>query len=153
MGRLTQEAEAGGATVDYIIEGAVAGAIASSAVAATTGVGGISVTAAGVSTTVTTGTSFGKLGTLIVNNGDQIIDWSNTTAHGLRRMVERGVTKDMADLWVRSGKALQQSSGQIIYITRQGAVVVNKLGQVITAYGKEYFDANMQEVVKKLFGK
>lgn len=59
----------------------------------------------------------------------------------------------MAEAWVKTGKALQQAGDKILYITQQGAVVVNKAGQVITAYTSQYFDANMWEVVKKLFGK
>jgi len=132
--------------------GAVAGAVVVPAATAA-GFGGISITTAGVSTVAATGTSFGTLGTLVANNGKQVIDWANTTAHGIQRMAERGVTQAMANTWVQTGKALRQSGGQILYITRQGAVVVNKAGQVITAYGSKYFDANMVEVVKKLFGK
>ena len=66
-------------------------------------------------------------------------------------MAQRGVTQEMANLWVRTGKALEQSGGQTLYVTRQGAVVVNKAGQVITAYKGQHFDSNMIEVVRQLF--
>lgn len=42
---------------------------------------------------------------------------------------------------------------KILHITQQGAVVINKAGQVITAYTSEYFDSTMKEIVEKLFGK
>ena len=68
-------------------------------------------------------------------------------------MAERGVTQGMVEAWVKTGKALQQAGGKVLYITQYGAVVVTKSGQVITAYTSKYFDANMWEVVKKLYGK
>jgi len=58
----------------------------------------------------------------------------------------------MVNSWVQYGKALQQSGGQTLYVTQQGAVVVNQSGQVITAYTSQYFDANMEAVVQQLFG-
>lgn len=133
--------------------GGVAGYFIAPAVVSATGVAGISVTFAGVSTIATIGTSFGKLGTLIVNNRQQIIDWGKTTFHGIQRMEARGVTQSMVEIWVKTGKALQQAGDKILYITRQGVVVVNKAGQVITAYTSEFFDENMKEIVNKLFGK
>ena len=79
----------------------------------------------------------------------KVIDWYRTTRHGFLRMSERGVTRNM----VRTGKALQQAGDKILYITKQGAVVINKTGQVITAYTSKYFDANMQKIVERLYGK
>ena len=147
-GKVKWEWVAGG-----IVVGGLLGYFAAPAVVSATGVAGISITSAGISTVAATGTSFGALGTLISNNGRQIIDWGKTTLHGIQRMAERGVTQSMANAWVKSGKALQQSGGQILYVTKQGAVCVNKAGQVITAYTSKYFDATMKLVVEKLFGK
>ena len=129
------------------------GYFAAPIVVSATGVAGISITSAGISTVAAVGASFGKLGTLIENNGQQIIDWGKITWHGMQMMDERGVTQEMVEAWVKTGKALQQAGDKILYITRQGAVVVNKAGQVITAYSSKYFDANMWELVNKLFGK
>ena len=144
-----------------IITGVIAGGLlfgtigyyAAPAIASMTGVGGISVTASGVSTVAATGYSFGKLGTLIVNSGQQLIDWGRTTQHGMDRMAERGVTREMVELWAKTGKALQQAGDKILYITKQGAVVINKLGQVITAYTSADFDEGMKAVIEILFGK
>ncbi len=135
------------------LAGGALGYFAAPAVVSATGVAGISVTSGGISTIAALGTSFGKLGTLIANNGQQIINWGKTTCHGIQRMAERGVTQNMVEVWAKTGKALQQAGDKILYVTKQGAVVINKAGQVITAYTSKYFDATMQEVVEKLFGK
>jgi hypothetical protein len=137
----------GGAATAYI----VAGSATASTGAVLTGVGVAGATAAG-GTGVALGTQFDKLGKL-VSNPKIAVDWANTTTHGLQRMAERGVTQKMVEAWMSSGKVLQQTGDKFLYITQQGAVVVNKAGQVVTAYGSKYFDSNMQEVVKKLFGK
>lgn len=76
-----------------------------------------------------------------------------STRHGILRMAERGVTQEMAEAWVKTGKALQQSGDKILYITKHGAIVVNSSGKVITAYTNINFDTNMKDVVKRLFGK
>lgn len=70
-----------------------------------------------------------------------------------KRQNKRGVTPVMAEYWVKTGKALQQAGDKVLYVTRQGAVVVNKAGQVITAYTSQDFDENMQRIVNQLFGK
>ena len=135
------------------LAGGALGYFAAPTVVSATGVAGISITSGGISTIAALGTSFGKLGTLIANNGQQIIDWGKTTWHGIQRMAERGVTQNMVEVWAKTGKALQQTGDKIIYITKQGAVVINKAGQVITAYTSKDFNSAMQEVVEKLFGK
>ena len=141
---------AGGAAIGAIA-GGVAGWAVAPAVVSATGAAGISVTATSISTIAAIGTQFGKLGTL-VNNPEITINWSSVTAHAMQRMAERGVTRNMVELWVKTGKVLQQSGDKYLFITRDGAAVVNKLGQVITAYGSDYFDLNMLEIIKKLFG-
>jgi len=143
---------AGGAVIGGIGGGAL-GAIAAPAVITATGVSEISITATGISTIAAAGTSFGKLGTLIINDGKQVVDWANTTAHGLQRMLERGVTQEMVNTWVKTGKALQQTGDKILYITRDGVAVINKAGQLITTYTSKNFDVNVQKVVEQLFGK
>ena len=97
------------------------------------------------------GTEFGKLGTL-VQNPNITVNWSITTTHGMQRMAERGVTQSMVEQWVQTGKVLGQAGDKFLYITQQGAAVVNRAGQVITAYSSELFDSNMLDVVRHLFG-
>jgi len=100
---------------------------------------------------VALGTNFGKLGTLVKNDGTRVIDWAGTTSHGMRRMTERGVTQNMANSWVRTGQSLQQSGGKTLYVTPQGVVVLNTRGQVVTAYTSANFDTTMTNVVRQLF--
>lgn len=135
------------------VGGGAIGYVAAPLVVSVTGVAGISITSTGVSTVAAVGTSFGKIGTLVINDGQQIINWGRTTIHGMQRMAERGVTPVMAEYWVKTGKALRQAGDKVLYVTRQGAVVVNKAGQVITAYTSQDFDENMQRIVNQLFGK
>lgn len=51
------------------------------------------------------------------------------------------------------GKRYSMLGIKFYNITKQGAVVINKTGQVITAYTSKYFDANMQKIVERLYGK
>lgn len=135
------------------IVGGILGYIAAPALTTLTKIEGVSVSYNGISTIATVGTSFGKLGTLITNNGQQVIDWGITTAHGLQRMLERGITQEMVETWVNTGKALQQSCDKIMYVTKEGVVVINKIGAVITAYTNQNFDLAMKQLIEKLFGK
>ena len=99
------------------------------------------------------GTDFGKLGVLIKNKGQQVVNWAVSNSYALGRMSERGVTQSMVDLWVRTGYALQQTNGRILYITKQGAAVINSAGELVTTYSSKYFDANMRHIVEQLFGR
>lgn len=51
----------------------------------------------GGNVTATIGTDFGKLGTLIANNGRQVVNWANTNTYALNRMAERNVTQRMVN--------------------------------------------------------
>uniref|UniRef100_UPI003261B18D RHS repeat-associated core domain-containing protein n=1 Tax=Clostridium sp. NkU-1 TaxID=1095009 RepID=UPI003261B18D len=141
---------AGGVLIGGTV-GAVAGAAALPAATAA-GFGGVSITAAGVSTIAAAGTSFGTMGTLIAQNPNISVNWSTYAQHGLRRMAERGITQQMVDAWVATGKILQQGADKFAYITREGMAVVDKAGKLITTYSSAQYDAAMQEIVKKLFG-
>jgi len=39
-----------------------------------------------------------------------------------------------------------------VFVTKEGVAVVAKDGKLVTAWSKEYFDSEMIEIVKKLFG-
>jgi len=67
-------------------------------------------------------------------------------------MAERGVTQSMVNSWTKNGTVLQQSSGNYLYITQEGAAVLNSSGKLITTYPNSYYDATMIDVVNKLFG-
>ncbi len=67
-------------------------------------------------------------------------------------MAERGVTQNMVNTWVKEGKVLVQSSGNYIYITKEGVAVLNSSGKLVTAYTSVNFDDTMWDVVRQLFG-
>ncbi|MGD1819839.1 MAG: hypothetical protein ACPKOI_08185, partial [Pleomorphochaeta sp.] len=99
------------------------------------------------------GDDFGKMGVYTKNPGVKV-DWSQYAEHGFERMTERGLTKNMIESIVQDGKVLTQNGGsKFAYITQEGVAVVSKEGKLITAWGKNNFDANMSEIVTKLFGK
>jgi len=88
----------------------------------------------------------------LVEHPGQKANWSNITTHGTERMAQRGVTQSMVDNWVSNGKVLKQSSGNHIYITKEGAAVLNSAGELVTTYPRANFDASMLDIVKQLFG-
>jgi hypothetical protein len=61
-------------------------------------------------------------------------------------------TKDMVNKWMSEGKVLEQSSGNYIYISKEGVVVFNKSGKMITTYSSQHFDENMTNIIKQIFG-
>lgn len=113
---------------------------------------GISVTSTGITTIAAAGTTFGTLGTLMAENPNVVVDWTQYAKHGLERLAERGITQQMIDIWVQTGKVLQQGQDKFVYITREGVAIVTKTGKLVTAYSSVYFDQNMQSIVQALFG-
>ena len=116
---------------------------------------GLEVSAAEVSGTnvVKYGYDFGKMG-IYTKNPRIKVDWSQFAEHGYERMAERGITKNMVESIVKNGKALCQSGGaKYAYITKQGCAIVSNEGRLISAYGRDYFDSNMNDIINKLFGK
>ena len=67
-------------------------------------------------------------------------------------MSERGVTQSMVNSWVQNGKVLKQSSGNFLFITKDGAAVLNNAGKLVTTYPSSMFDEGMLNVVIKIFG-
>jgi hypothetical protein len=66
-------------------------------------------------------------------------------------MVERNVTADQVNTWVRTGKALQQGVNKYLFIARDGAAVVAG-EKLVTVMSKYDYDEAMEAVVKALFG-
>ncbi|MFS0724193.1 polymorphic toxin-type HINT domain-containing protein [Paenibacillus sp. 1P07SE] len=99
------------------------------------------------------GTDFGKQG-ILANNPGIKVNWGNKTKHGFDRMLERGVTTDMVNDWVRTGKALSQDGGKkFLFVTKDGAAVVAKDGTLVTVMHKHDFDEKMQSLVNTLYRK
>ena len=97
------------------------------------------------------GTSFGKIGTLVENPSIKV-NWDTFAEHGLERMSQRGVTKEMVDSWVANGKALQQGTNKYLFVTQEGAAVVTTEGKLVTTYSSKFFDENMTNILKQLYG-
>ena len=145
-----------GALIGGVVGGTV-GAIASivatgSLTASTTAVIGIKKTAETASIIATAGTVFGKLGTLVKDAPQIVVDWAKVSVHALERMAQRGITPEMIESWIQQGAALQQTANKFLFISQEGAAVVTTEGVLVTAYPAACFDASMMEVVKMLFG-
>jgi hemolysin-activating ACP:hemolysin acyltransferase len=97
------------------------------------------------------GDDFGKL-SKVVDNPNITPDWSITSAHGTERMAQRGVTQDMVNKWMSEGKVLEQTSGNYIYISKEGVAVFGKSRKMITTYSSKYFDENMWNIVRQVLG-
>ncbi|MCG7410894.1 DUF4258 domain-containing protein [Paenibacillus sp. ACRRX] len=99
------------------------------------------------------GDSFGKAG-ILVRNPEIKIEWSKVSSHGLERMAERGVTRSMAESWVKNGKALSQNNGsKHLYFSKEGAAVVANDGTLVTVIPKSKFDDAYNLLSISLFGK
>ena len=96
------------------------------------------------------GSKIGRLGKLVKNTKPAI---KGLTRHGLQRMAQRGVSQSMARNIVRTGYAIAQSGGKTLFFTRAGVVVLNKAGEVVTAYSSKFFDAAMKEIIRQFYGK
>jgi hypothetical protein len=78
-----------------------------------------------------------------------VVNWSTYTKHGLERMAERGITQPMVNIWVSTGKVLQQGADKFAFITKQGMAVVTSAGKLVTTYSCAQYDAAMKEIIKK----
>ncbi|MBP3285055.1 MAG: peptidoglycan-binding protein, partial [Clostridia bacterium] len=98
------------------------------------------------------GEEFGKMG-VYVENPNIKVNWSEISIHGMLRMEQRGINKELIDQIVNSGKVLSQNGGsKYAYITREGVAIVSKEGKLITAWSSTEFDSNMINVIRRLFG-
>lgn len=99
------------------------------------------------------GDEFGKMGTYVEKPAIKI-DWTQCTQHGIERMNQRGMTKELVDSIVTNGKALSQCYGsKFAFITKEGVAIISKEGKLITTWSSANFDENMLEIVRRLFGK
>lgn len=67
-------------------------------------------------------------------------------------MAQRDITKSMARNIVRSGHAIAQSGGKTLFFTQAGVVVLNKAGEVVTAYSSKFFDNAIKEMIRQFYG-
>lgn len=102
-------------------------------------------------TSVKYGHDFGKLGKY-VKNPKISVDWANATSHGLERMSQRGMSRSLIEKIVKSGYTLSQSGGKFLFLTAEGAVVLDSLGKLITTYSSGDFDSAILEILRILMG-
>lgn len=82
------------------------------------------------------------------------VDWEQYADHATNdSMVKRGITQEMVDSYVANGKALSQGNGKYAFVSRDSVAVVTSNGKLVTTWSSANFDANMLEIVDKLFGK
>ena len=95
----------------------------------------------------------GKMGTY-TEKPDLKVNWNEYSDHGVNdSMVNRGITQEMVDSYVANGKALSQGNGKYAFVSPDGVAVVASNGKLVTTWSSADFDANMLEIIKKLFGK
>ncbi|AUM95041.1 MULTISPECIES: DUF4258 domain-containing protein [Clostridium] len=97
------------------------------------------------------GDKIGNLGKL-VDNTRISVDWSKYSKHGLERMEQRNVTRQMVENWVKNGKVIQQDTNTFLYLTKDGAAVVGKNDNLVTTYSKEQFKPHIKNALKQLYG-
>lgn len=88
------------------------------------------------------------MGTLAKNTKPVI---KGLTQHGIERMAERGVSKALAQKNVNTGYAIAQNGGKVLYFTKEGVVVLNEAGKVVTAYSSKYFDEAMKAIIELFY--
>lgn len=82
------------------------------------------------------------------------VDWKQYADHAMNdSMVKRGITQEMVEGYVANGKALAQGNGKYAFVSRDGVAVVTSNGKLVTTWSSADFDANMLEIVNKLFDK
>ncbi len=94
------------------------------------------------------GSQVGKLGKLIKNTKPTI---KGLTKHGSDRMIQRGVTEAMAQKIVKTGYAIAQSGGKVLYFNKTGVVVLSASGKIVTTYSAKYFNVVMQAIIKVFY--
>lgn len=59
----------------------------------------------------------------------------------------------MVDSYIANGKALYQGNGKYAFVTPDGNAVVASNGKLVTTWTNATYDANMLEIISKLYGK
>jgi RHS repeat-associated protein len=78
----------------------------------------------------------------------------NGTYHGLDRIIDRGVTPAMIkDAVMNPVVKVPQFEGRTLYLSNQAAVVLDRAGQVVTAWTKNEFNANTHNLLNLTSGK
>lgn len=95
--------------------------------------------------TIPVGSAFGKLGKVVANPGLRI---TSISTHAMNQAITRGITSPTALSIVRNPLVvLQQSSGNYLYLSRTGVVVLNAEGKMITTYSSQFFDDAINGII------
>ena len=93
------------------------------------------------------GNAYGKLGT-VIDKPD--INITGLRKHYVDRKIQRGVkTDDVFSTLDNPSVVLRQSNGGYLFLSEKAAVVVNSKGELVTTYGKNYFDNNIQSILRE----
>lgn len=91
------------------------------------------------------GAAFGKLGKVVTNPGLRI---TGISTHAVNQAITRGVTSPTILSIVRNPLViLQQGSGNYLYLSRSGAVVLSPEGKMVTTYSAQFFDDTIKGIV------
>ncbi|MFA6252861.1 MAG: LamG-like jellyroll fold domain-containing protein [Patescibacteria group bacterium] len=99
------------------------------------------------------GKSFGKLGTVVANESGTITSLTREEVakpfHGLDQAITKGVSpKTMLDTLKNPLITFKQSGDNLLYLSREAGVVLDKAGRLVTTYSKEYFKDHIKNVIK-----
>jgi len=94
------------------------------------------------------GKAYGKFGTIVENPGIKITGFSG---HSVNQAITREVSTEVIQNTVKNPIAVlsQRSGNSFAYVSNEAVVVVDKAGEIITTYGKNNFDAIVQQVLKE----
>lgn len=91
------------------------------------------------------GAAFGKLGKVVTNPGLKL---TGVSTHAMNQAITRGVTSPTILNIVRNPLVvLQQGSGNFLYLSRSGAVVLSPEGKMVTTYGAQFFDDTIKGIM------
>ena len=94
---------------------------------------------------ISVGTSFGNLGTVVAKPDLSVTGINDYAA---ARAAQRGMTLSSMNRVVSSPSVvLRQSSGNHLFLSGRGAVVLNQSGRVVTTYSPAQFDAVIRAIV------
>jgi RHS repeat-associated protein len=98
------------------------------------------------------GEKFGKYGKVVENTGQRITSYGEI--HGPEKIVERGLTKTLMQITTNNPLVTlaQDGGNRNLYLTQKAAVVLDKVGQVITTYSQKYFNTEVKSIISKALG-
>jgi RHS repeat-associated protein len=100
------------------------------------------------------GQSFGKVGTVIENSAGKITGFYRSYAkvpyHGLDQTINRGVNpKLLLETVSNPLVTLEQAGGNVLRLTNEAGVVLDKAGKVVTSYTKNEFLPHIRNILNK----